>query len=148
MSNLFSLETSFCKELRDRSKTKLRFLSQCLLSVRVPSEIHHNPKVSDLFLCVHGKLMYKLVTVSQGLFICVYRTVSRKFQALVIFCLLTGYAVHSPICRETEVYLVIGKSTPKYLLSWKLIQLVCHSPVFNKLSRMIIKSQIIVRRQP
>lgn len=60
----------------------------------------------------------------------------------MIFCLLTGYAVHSPLCRETEVYVVIGKSTPKYLLSWKLIQLACHSPVFNKLSRMIIKSQI------
>lgn len=33
LSKLFSLDTGFCKELRDRSKTKLRFLSQCLISM-------------------------------------------------------------------------------------------------------------------
>lgn len=33
LSELFPLDTDFCKGLRDRSKTKWRFLSQCLISV-------------------------------------------------------------------------------------------------------------------
>lgn len=126
-SKLFSLDTAFCKGLRGQIQKQIKILiTMSNLYVHVPSETHQNPKVIGPFYMFTGSKPTSWWLWIED-FLHVYRTVTRKFQALVIFCLLTGCAVHSPLCRQTEVYLVIGKSSPKYLLSWQFIWLACHA---------------------
>lgn len=139
MPELFPLHTRFWKGLRARSNPKFRFLSQCLISMCLPLQRPIRiPGLVTLFTCSG------VVNLEAGdcepKTLDVYSTVCKEFQALLIFCLLTRCAVHSPQGNQSlscnwEVLSEVHTKLTVYLVG------LLYSPVFNKLSKMVIKPQ-------